>query len=459
MFTDPDLFSDVELPDLSAAELDEITGRFPHARRLLEVGGTVGDYYAGLTVDGTTFQAGRAELFLAALKRHIDVLFPPGTSTGVIDQLTRAPVLSAAEHMASITNPESLNVVINQALYQRRQRQKYVLALPITAIRLDNILLSRDLFVGDRKVRLLPSKYRDTLATDAPAADGEFVRRNLEAVLADGPDAVRARAAELRRWWERTSRDISSLDTLWKQLVVLNHAYWKELVHANHWDLPDEYVTVPMCVLVRDAILAELEAGHDGWFHRMILDPATRDTVYRVFDGVRSCWDSRTGGGTFLFWTMNKKGEPRAMAYEDGALRSTGVAGTLPLTRESLLEALRSGAVYPGTFLVMAYLGFHLGLQLFGGILCAQFYPEMHRRITEGNPLGLSAADLRTIEAVRTDLYVNFERRKLADGGLLKLWYPQSADTYDEYRDRPFRHEIMGCLGYLLEMVRKGEGA
>lgn len=458
MFTDLDMFSDVELPDLSATELDEIVGRFPHARRLLEVDGTVDGYYAGLTVDGSTFQADRADIFLAVLRRHIDDLFPPGTSTGVIDQLTRSPLLSAAEHMASITNPESLNVVINQALYRRQREQAYVLSLPITAIRLDNILLSRDLFVGDRRVRLLPSKYRDTLATDAPAVDGAFVERNLKAVVADGPPAIRARAADLRDWWERAYRDISSLDALWKQLVVLNHSYWKELVRTNHWDLPDEYVTVPMCVLVRDAMIEELEAGRDGWFYEMIFDPATRDAVYRTFDGVRSCWDSQTRSGTFLFWTTNRKGEPRAMAYEAGTLQSTGVAGTLPLSRESVVEALRSGALYPGTFLVMAYLGFYLGLQLFGGILCAQFYPEMYRRITQGNPLGLSVADLQTIEAARTDLYVNFERRKLSDGGLLKLWYPQSADAYDEYRDRSFRREIMGCMGYLLEMARKGEG-
>jgi hypothetical protein len=458
MHTDLDMFSDMELPDLSATELDEIVGRFPHARRLLEVDGTVGDYYAGLTVDGSTFQAARADIFLSALRRHIDDLLPPGTSAGVLDQLTRSPLLSAAEHMASITNPESLNVVINQALYRGQREQKYVLSLPITAIRLDNILLSRDLFVGDRKVRLLPSKYRDTLATDAPAADRAFVERNIRAVVADGAPHLRARADELRDWWEGAYRDISSLDTLWKQLVVLNHSYWKELVRTNGWDLPDEYVTVPMCVLVRDAMIEELEAGRDGWFYEMIFDPATRDAAYRTFDGVRSCWDSKNGGGTFLFWTKNRKGEPRAMTYEADALHSTGVAGTLPLSRESLLDALKSGAIYPGTFLVMAYLGFYLGLQLFGGILCAQFYPEMHRRITTGNPLGLSTEDLETIEAVRTDLYVNFERRKLSDGGLLKLWYPQSADTWQEYRDRSFRREIMGCMGYLYEMVKKGEG-
>ncbi|MBZ4015235.1 hypothetical protein [Streptomyces purpurogeneiscleroticus] len=458
MTTDLNIFSDTPLPELSDAELDEIVGRFPHARRLLEVAGSVDDYYAGLTVDGSTFRAGRAEVFLAALRRHIDDLLPPGTSAGVIDQLTRSPLMSAAEHMASITNPESLNVVINQALYRRQREQTYVLSLPITAIRLDNILLSRDLFAGDRRVRLLPSKYRDTLATDAPAADPAFVERNLRAAVADGPPHLRARAAELQDWWERAYRDISSLDALWKQLVVLNHSYWKELVRTNDWDLPDEYVTVPMCVLVRDVMIEELEAGRDGWFYDMILDPATRDAVYRTFDGVRSCWDSKSKGGTFLFWTTNKRGEPRAMTYEAGALRSTGAAGTLPLSRESLLDALRSGALYPGTFLVMAYLGFYLGLQLFGGILCAQFYPEMYRRITTGNPLGLDTADLKTIEAVRTDLYVNFERRELADGGLLKLWYPQSADVFREYRDRPFRREIMGCLGYLLEMVRKGEG-
>jgi hypothetical protein len=66
-----------------------------------------------------------------------------------------------------------------------------------------------------------------------------------------------------------------------------------------------------------------------------------------------------------------------------------------------VLDALRSGSVYPGTFLVMAYLGFYLGLQVFGGIL--------------------------------------------------------PADVYHEYRNRPFRQEIMGCLGYLLDLARKSD--
>jgi hypothetical protein len=450
------MFSDAVLPDLPTAQLEEVVKAFPHAQALLRVDTTVSGYYQGLTVPEGTFHRDRAAVFLAALRRHIDDLFPPGTSSGVIDQLVRWPLVSTAEHMASVTNPESLNVVINQALYRRQRNQAHVLALPITAIKVDNILLSRDLLIGDHKLRLLPAKYRDTLVAEVPPIDYSFVERNLNAIVANGDRHVRARAPELLDWWERAYRAISPLDSFWKQLVVLNHSYWKDMIEANALDLPDSYVTAPMCVLVRDVMIEELQAGRGGWFYDILFDPARLDAVYRTFDGVRSCWDSQSGSGTFLFWAVNRKGEPRAMTYEAGKLVSGGGVSQLPMTPDNVLDALKSRSIYPGTFLVLAYLSFYLGLQMFGGILYAVYYPEMRQRVIAGNPLGLPADDVETIRSLRPDLYLNFERRELSDGGLLKLWYPQSADVYHEYLNRPFRGEIMGCLAYLLGLTQKG---
>lgn len=448
------LFSDEVLPDLSATELHQVVERFPHCRRLLEVDTTVEDYYQGLTIDQSTLHPQRAGVFLETLRRQMDDLLPSGTSSGVIDQLVRSPVLSTAEHMASNTNPQTLNVVINQALYRRHRNQAYILALPCTAIQLENILLSRDLFIGDHKLHLLSARYKKTLVAEAPPVDYEYVGQSLRVMLANGDSRMRARASELRDWWERTYRAISHLDMFWKQLVVLNYSYWKEFVSTNHMDLPDVYISAPACILVRDVMIEDLQANRGGWFYDIVFDPARRDATYRTFDGIRSCWDSETRSGTFLFWTMNGKGEPKAMTYADGILKSDGVAGELELTRESVLAALKSGSIYPGSFLVLGYLGLYLGLQLFGGILQVQYYPEIRRRITAGNPLGLSAVDLEAIGSLQPDLYLNFEKRELSDGGLLKLCYPQSADIYQEYGKRPFRQEIMGCIGYLAELSK-----
>jgi hypothetical protein len=447
------MFADEVLPELSAAELGTIAERFPHSRALLDVDTTIGDYYRGLTIDEGTFRPDRAHAFFSMFQRYIDDLLPSGT-VAAAGQLASSPIVSTAEHMASNTNPQTLNVVINQALYRRQRNQKYVLALACTALRMDNILLSGDLFVGEHRVHLLSHKYDRTLVAQAPPVNYEYVARNINTMAAKSEDVGRARGAELLDWWDAAYRKIAHLDAFWKQLTVLNHAYWKELVGSNRLDLPDEYVCLPICVLLRDVMIAELEAGQGGWIYDMIFDPRRRDATYRTFDGVRSCWESRTGSGTFLFWTMNDKGEPKAMAYDDGVLRSEGVAGELRLTPENVLAALRSGTVYPASFFFIAYLGFYLGLQLFGGILQVQYYPEMRRRILAGNPLGLADDDLALISSLQPSLFLNFEKRELSDGGLLKLYHPQPPDVFQRYMNRTFRQEIMGCIGYLKELAR-----
>jgi hypothetical protein len=448
------MFTDEVLPDLSPGELGTIAQRFPHSRALLDVDSTIKGYYQGLRIDESRFRIDRAQVFLRVAGRYIDDLLPPGLSAGAVGQLASSPIASTAEHMASNTNPQTLNVVINQALYRRYRNEEYVLALACTALRLDNILLSGDLFIGDHKVHLLSRKYDRTLVAEAPPVDCEYVAQNIAATAARGDGVVRARAAELLDWWDAAYRKIAHLDSYWKQLTVLNHAYWKELVGSNHLDLPDEYICLPVCVLVRDAMIADLEAGRGGWIYDLLFDPRRRDAAYRTFDGVRSCWESRTQSGTFLFWTMNRKGEPKPMAYQDGVLKSEGVAGELALTPESVLAALRSGKVYPASFLFISYLGFYLGLQLFGGILQVQYYPEMRQRILTGNPLGLADEDLALIRSLRADLYLNFEKRELSDGGLLKLYCPQPPDVFHKYLERSFRQEIMGCVGYLMELTK-----
>lgn len=448
------VFTDEVLPDLSPGQLAAIAERFPHTRDLLTVDTTVSGYYQGLALDQSRYRPDRAEVFLRVLARYTDDLLPAGLSAGAVAQVGSSPVLSTAEHMASDTNPQTLNVVINQALYRRQRDQRYVIGLACTALRMDNVLLSGELFIGDHRVHLLSRKYDRTLVAQAPPVDYEYVARNIRAASAKGEGAVRARAADLLDWWEAAYQEIAHLDAFWKQLTVLNHAYWRDLVASNHLDLPGEYICLPVCVLIRDVMIAELEAGRRGWIYDLLFDPRRRDAAYRAFDGVRSCWESRTRSGTFLFWTMNGKGEPKPMRYQDGVLTSEGVAGELALTPESVLAALRSGTIYPASFFFIAYLGFYLGLQLFGGILQVQYYPEMRQRILAGNPLGLADDDIALIRSMRADLYLNFEKRELSDGGLLKLYCPQPPDVFHQYLERPFHREIMGCVGYLMELAR-----
>lgn len=444
------MFTDEVLPDLSAAQLGTIAERFPHTRDLLDVDTTINGYYQGLSVDESHYRPDRAEVFLRVLARYIDDLLPPGLAAGAVAQLGSSPVLSTAEHMASNTNPQTLNVVINQALYRRHRNQPYVIGLACTALRMDNILLSGELFIGDHRVHLLSRKHDRTLVAQAPPIDPGYVAQNIRAAAAKGAGPAR----ELLDWWDAAYQEIAHLDAFWKQLTVLNHAYWRDLVASNHLDLPDEYICLPVCVLIRDVMIAELESGRGGWIYDLLFDPARRDAAYRAFDGVRSCWESGTRSGTFLFWTMNGKGEPKPMWYQDGVLKSEGVAGELALTPDSVLVALRSGTIYPASFLFIAYLGFYLGLQLFGGILQVQYYPEMRQRVLAGNPLGLADDDIALIRSMRADLYLNFEKRELSDGGLLKLYCPQPLDVFHQYLERPFHQEIMGCVGYLMELTK-----
>jgi hypothetical protein len=101
-----------------------------------------------------------------------------------------------------------------------------------------------------------PRGLRGQLNDVDEALIGGLARR-----MAIGDPRAQARAPELLDWWRQAYRAISPYDAFWKQLAVLNYSYWKDLVRTNDLDLPDSYLTLPMCIMIRDVMIEELEAG------------------------------------------------------------------------------------------------------------------------------------------------------------------------------------------------------
>lgn len=439
--------SDMIVP-LSEKEIERLCALYPESHRLLSIQGSQELYYTSIEPHSAPLNDSRRAFFTKALDHLLHTTYPPSLlpDEGVMGQdLT----FSTAEHLNSITEPFTLNTVYNQALYKKSKKSPSLLTLACATIKVNHLLSPRSLYIGQGKAHLLKKKHREKMVLYAPPLDEEYARKNIAQGVVNLPLETQDKIVQ---WWDANLPFISECHTFWEQICILNQRIWKQIVSLNNLHLADNYLMIPQEVVVKESLLRLFGTTEENWFTEVLFAKEKRDTLVSVLDGVRGCWDLTSDKGTFLFWA-NVNGRPVPLRYAHGALISEVHHIRIRFHREEITDALREDRIIPATSLSLLYLYFYLGYQIFGGVLQCQYLPVMQRRIHQGNPLALTADELERIEKMRPDLYLNFEERTVSSGGMLRLIDPLPSGAFNEYKGRSFRHEIQGCLGYLLEIA------
>jgi hypothetical protein len=439
-----------QLQPITSGELERVHGAFPHMRSQTAVSKSLRQYYRDVSVPlPFDRSSARFDGLRAGLSHTLgEVLARPAEACDkLLTAFEKAFLASSAEHQSSISHPESMNVVFNQALYRQEHGHDCLVALACGTVKLDNEVFSRGMLVRQDKVPFLPASHQNQMTLVAPPLRRDFFEKNLLEALAGAADGGRLRDMAMA-WWSQAASELASMDRLWKQLSMMNASLWRHCGAALRPPVGDYYM-LPIERLVAEALAHDLEHGRRGWLHRALLESPARTYLHEALSGVRSCWDHREGWGTFLFWSVDKKGRPVNLQLSGTRLVSKAGDVEVELAPGPLIEALRGERLIPASNLCFLYMSLYLGMSLFGGILQVNYLPEMQRRLLESGREYLSSEEYDVLAEVKTGLYVNFETRSITAGGLLSLLEPPPPEVWEEYGQRGFVDEMQGCLRFL----------
>ncbi len=439
------------LPEVSPLELEAILKAFPRTKVLLNHTETQLEYYSTIPVHNIHPKDSRRELFYKAIKDLAAPFFEREVIEEGIRQLRQDFTVSSTEHLNSLSEFFSLNSAFGQAIYREGKQQNALITFACATVKNDNILESRSLFVNMEKVRMLSKKYQEHMVLAAPQMDNSLFIKNLQQSLQK--ENISADSSQLiQTWCNNFISECKHCTQLWENIVIFNKLFWNSLLQRNKLILAENYIMLPQEILVRNALLAMLEAREENWLYSMLLDEEQLRLLEELFDGIRTCWERGTYKGTFLFWG-NKNGQPVSLMLNQNRFISEDGSINIPVSREDLQFALLQEKIIPAGNLCFLYLYFYLGLRMFGGILQIQYLPEMKERFLAKNIFGLPASELEIVKNTDAELYLNLEQRLISRGGLTRLTEQIPEHYFELYKDYTIDYEIRGCLGYLGELL------
>jgi hypothetical protein len=268
-------------------------------------------------------------------------------------------VISTAEHAAPFNFASSVSYALPQLSIQIAglRPPARIVILVGTLVPFDNRHYPRGFILEDgRRFNLFSKRIRKSCPVLQPAV-------NVESRDDSGP------FLERYPWLRPYLTGSMSFSDAGHQMSAIMEAM------AAHW-----FAATPCPVTIRSfeevarRMLMRLLEAHDPWLDRVLLDPAARGSVAESLMGTFCAWGHRHG--SFLFW--NRRGERLSRFVEhDQCLVDDDIK--VPLTRDSLLNALAAGTILPGVFLSLMMTSYLPGLAVAGGPKQPDYYRAMIR--------------------------------------------------------------------------------
>ena len=429
---------------ISKKELDELLDRFPEMKPIAGFSGTVEEFYLQYEKPFTAPILKRQDFLLRAIRAAAAPVCPEAELESIEAALKENYLVSSAEHHASISFNETLNIVLNQYLIKCRQRLP-VISLSCATTAMTNELYPRGIVYRDFKI---PFAARNTrFAYNAPPMNRDTFFQKLKDLKKDS-SIMEEEFSFLQDWFESQWEFLDGHDFL-DQISLLNKRLWRDFLAEDAWYPRLNYFMIPLERVVHNLLMADWKAERLGWVFALLFSKDGRELINRVLDGTRSCWDNEKKTGTFFFWGIRDNGRPEKLFLKDDFLLSADGSLRYLLEAEAIMEEIQADRLVASTALFFLYVVFFCGLTAMGGILQVNYLAELKHRLLDGNPLGLAENDLSVIRSSVTGLYANFQGSPWTDGGISRIRNKLSRSGLEAYGAQNHFSQIQECLEFL----------
>lgn len=342
--------------------------------------------------------------------------------------------ISFAEHHASITHPETTNVVANLACFSGGRHAR-VVTLSCGTTPLDNALFPRGVIVGASSVALTSNRHRRMCVICAPPLDVVDARARLESALRSGT-MDEASSAPILAWFDGLMPALRRRPTFWQQVTIINASLGESMFQGGGI----EYISVPIELVATKLLSRWLSTGEDNWLTRSMVNAAAFEEFVGAFDGVAGLFDRAQGRGTVMAWRSVR-----------GRLSPIGLEGdALPYSRSEWVEYLNRGDLVPSAGMSMLAVAFVLGFPNFGGLLQYDYLAQARSRLL-GSHIAMTDDERATVMGLPDSFYVDFERRPATDGGLLRLLDPIKWKELETDMRLPLAEHVRDCLRWVID--------
>lgn len=341
------------------------------------------DFFRVPTAD--TFASRRHELISVAQSLATERL---GDHVGqaVARQLQKYPVVSTADHHGPIDHPFFVNANIIASLPYHQHHDpdlRHLVVFSFSSISINNasayprgIIFHGGINGSSNLIRIpfLPDREKMGVTYTMRAYTHDDLTRAHQTVdhKCTAGDITTERRDAVHQCINTyfADADVLEVDNLTEQITKINFSLWPNLFRGQDieqtTDVPDLiYLDIETLVtrLLSERHLHDAESP----IYKLLLDPAYRAAALRHFDGIPGAFTAETGAGTHFFWALNDRKHRKRMNIDGDRFFADGMDYTLPLTPESLSEALRTKRIMPSMMLCYVLVALYYGMKCLGG--------------------------------------------------------------------------------------------
>ncbi len=312
----------------------------------------------------------------------------PSEAKRIADLLTRIPLVSTADHHATIDHPFWVNANLITALPMLAHPELDMHTLVVfsfAGVSLNNASgYPRGIQFyggtnGSKNVQRLPilldkHKMSVVYATRAFTRDDlERARQELhKRVKAGIVTQIRADAVEMMVDRYFAADDVLALPDLSSQITKINHALWPKFFHGAKGAEERKQVVPNLLYLEIETLVTRLMlekhlADKASLVHRALFDPAFRPLILKHFNGIPGAFSIEKDWGTYFFWYVDDKGHRVRLYLKGDHLESKLGMHKVPCTPEGIAEALRRKEIFPSMLMCYLLVSLYYGMKCLGG--------------------------------------------------------------------------------------------
>lgn len=377
----------------------------------------------------------RRPLCTKIVKKELAKRLPKKIVKGVETQLLKKPLVSTTDHHAIIDHPFWLNAnIITSLPYEQTHDEtlKYLVVFSFASVSNNNASgFPRGILFhgGDRgegpliRLPILPDKWKMRTVYGTPPYTKDDLKRTaflLDKKQKEGLISSN-RAEQIHRLLFEIIGKSSILDSedLCSQITKVNYEIWPLCFAPN--GMPD-LIYLEAETITREIYLQDIFQKPSCMLAKMLFEKDMRALVMKHFADLPGTFSEKDDYGTYFFWALDEKGHRLRLLlnHEKSQLFSREKDIIIPLTLESIAEALRSKKIYPSMMAVYLTLSLHFGMKCLGGFAQVHDLTKMKEALLH---LLVDLGRFREIHAVS-----RIQTKELSGDGLVLAYVKNEQD-------------------------------
>jgi hypothetical protein len=224
--------------------------------------------------------------------------------------LKNNPVVSTADHQCPINHPVYINSSVQLSLFAKQfsENEKPYIMPPIlsfSSLPLNNTAYLRGLLMafpqGEKRFSFFGTSMRHMALPMVQSLSFNKTSIN-QWVKANSKNFTNNQLNEIKILLEKISKEteINKCKDYSEQISVWNKWLWQNF-------FPDYGMEFLPIDLLSKTFFTEILIHNPGLSLYKFLFSLSQETLIKLFDGIYGCWSTKTNGGTFFFWGVDKR--------------------------------------------------------------------------------------------------------------------------------------------------------